>query len=112
MAVSMGSFVKTSLGLTVSMFRQSAGWTRLWVALTSINSLVRFLRTKRLKGIFITTSAFTRDALASKRDYSSRIVLIDGVQLAEYMIDYGVGVSVTDVLELKKIDSDFFEDDL
>lgn len=41
-----------------------------------------------------------------------RIVLIDGMQLASYMIDYGVGVSVQEVFELKKIDSDFFEEDL
>jgi restriction system protein len=46
------------------------------------------------------------------KDYSSRIVLIDGEQLAKYMIDYGVGVSVMNVFELKKIDSDFFEENL
>jgi restriction system protein len=67
---------------------------------------------KATKGIFITTSTFTKDALASLKEYSSRIVLIDGHQLSRYMIDYGVGVSVMDVFELKKIDSDFFEEDL
>jgi len=35
-----------------------------------------------------------------------------GYQLSRYMIDYGVGVSVMDVFELKKIDSDFFEEEL
>jgi restriction system protein len=67
---------------------------------------------KATKGIFITTSTFTKDAQASLKDYTSRIVLIDGSQLAKYMIDYGVGVSVMDVFELKKIDSDFFEEDI
>jgi len=38
--------------------------------------------------------------------------LIDGSDLAKYMIDYGVGVSVMDVFELKKIDSDFFDEEL
>ena len=67
---------------------------------------------KANKGIFITTSSFTKDAQVSLKDYSSRIVLIDGEQLAKYMIDYGVGVSVMNVFELKKIDSDFFEENL
>ncbi len=61
---------------------------------------------------FITTSTFTRDALASVREYSSRIVLIDGIQLAGYMIDHGVGVSVMSTYGIKKIDSDFFEEDI
>ena len=67
---------------------------------------------KATKGVFITTSTFTREALTSVREYMFRIVLIDGMQLASYMIDYGVGVSVQEVFELKKIDSDFFEEDL
>ena len=64
---------------------------------------------KATKGIFITTSTFTKDALASV--YSSRIILIDGGQLAAYMIDHNVGVSVSTTYEIKKVDSDFFEED-
>jgi len=56
---------------------------------------------------FIITSAST-----ICRDYSSRIILIDGSQLAGYMIDHGVGVSITSTYEIKKIDSDFFEEDI
>jgi len=48
--------------------------------------------------------------LASVREYSSRIILIDGETLANYMIDYDVGVSVASVYQIKRIDSDFFED--
>ena len=65
---------------------------------------------KATKGIFITTSTFTKDALASVREYSSRIILIDGETLANYMIDYDVGVSVASVYQITRIDSDFFED--
>src|SRR5262249_25475931 len=56
---------------------------------------------KATKGIFITTSSFTKDALVSVKDYSSRIILIDGVQLADYMIDYNVGVSIASTYEIK-----------
>jgi restriction system protein len=65
-----------------------------------------------VKGIFITTSSFTKDALASVREYSSRIILIDGINLADYMMDHAVGVSIASTYEIKKIDSDFFEEDI
>ena len=67
---------------------------------------------KATKGIFITTSTFTRDALASVREYASRIILIDGIKLADYMMDHNVVVSVTSTYEIKKVDSDFFEEDI
>lgn len=67
---------------------------------------------KATKGIFITTSIFTKDALASVKDYSSRIVLIDGMRLAGYMIDHDVGVSIMSTYDIKKVDSDFFEEDI
>jgi restriction system protein len=41
----------------------------------------------------------------------AKIVLIDGEQLAQYMIDYNLGVSVQNVYEIKKMDSDYFEED-
>lgn len=63
------------------------------------------------KGVFITTSDFTREA----RDYvtaiDSKIVLIDGHQLAQFMIDYNVGVSVTKSYEIKRVDSDYFAEE-
>lgn len=65
---------------------------------------------KATKGIFITTSTFTKDARASV--YSSRIILIDGTQLAGYMIDHDVGVSIASTYEIKRVDSDFFEEDI
>jgi restriction system protein len=62
------------------------------------------------KGIFITTSSFTKDAIeyAAASDY--KIILIDGKRLAELMIKYDVGVSVEAKYEIKKIDSDFFQE--
>jgi restriction system protein len=64
---------------------------------------------KATKGIFVTTSSFSPSAIQTARDLSSRIVLIDGAQLARLMIRYNVGCRDEDVLHLKKIDEDFFE---
>lgn len=63
------------------------------------------------KGIFITTSNFSKDAIDFASKIESKIVLIDGDQLAEYMIDFNVGVTTTSKYELKKIDLDYFVDE-
>jgi restriction system protein len=60
------------------------------------------------KGIFITTSEFTRDAVEYVRAIDSKIVLIDGKQLARLMIQQNVGVSRESVYEVKRVDSDYF----
>jgi restriction system protein len=65
-----------------------------------------------IKGVFITTSTYTPAAVAAvKNSRSYRIVLIDGVRLAQLMIEHGLGVSITATYQLKKIDSDFFADE-
>lgn len=66
---------------------------------------------KAQKGIFFTTSTFSPSAVQTARDLSTRIVLIDGEQLSNLMIKYGVGCQTEDVLHLKKIDDEFFEED-
>jgi len=60
------------------------------------------------KGIFITTSSFTRDAEDYVAKINSKIVLIDGDQLSQLMIDHNVGVTPVTAYETKKIDSDYF----
>ncbi|MEX2163794.1 MAG: restriction endonuclease [Sulfuricaulis sp.] len=60
------------------------------------------------KGIFITTSEFTREAQDYVSRIDSKIVLIDGKDLARLMIDFGVGVTSVATYEVKKIDSDYF----
>ncbi len=60
------------------------------------------------KGIFITTSEFSKDAYEYVSRIDSKIVLIDGKALARFMIDFGVGVTTIAVYEVKKIDSDYF----
>lgn len=60
------------------------------------------------KGIFITTSSFTKDALDYIPRNETKIVLIDGQQLAQYMIDYNLGVTSVNIYEVKRMDSDYF----
>jgi restriction system protein len=61
------------------------------------------------KGVFITCAGFTTGARDAAAKAHSRIVLIDGDQLAEYMIDNGVGVTDYKTYTVKKLDSDYFE---
>lgn len=62
------------------------------------------------KGIFITTSTFSKDALNYAPKNETKIVLIDGVRLAQLMIDYNLGVSVQRSYEIKRLDNDYFEE--
>ncbi len=58
------------------------------------------------KGVFITTSSFTKGAIDYAKNQS--IILIDGDKLAELMIEYNVGTFTSHTYEIKRIDSDYF----
>jgi restriction system protein len=60
------------------------------------------------KGIFITTSNFSKEALDYVKYLDTKIILIDGERMAELMIDHNVGVSPLASYEIKKIDTDYF----
>lgn len=60
------------------------------------------------KGIFITTSSFSNDAKSYTPRNETKIVLIDGEQLAQLMIDHNLGCTTQQIYELKKIDGDYF----
>ena len=63
------------------------------------------------KGLFITTAKFSDGAIEySQKQHTAKIVLIDGMELAKLMIEYNIGVSVENIYEIKKIDSDFFDE--
>ena len=65
---------------------------------------------KASKGVFVTTSNFTQGAKDSVSKAASKIVLIDGHSLAKYMIDFNVGVSTRKCYEVKRLDTDYFEE--
>ncbi|MBN2023683.1 MAG: restriction endonuclease [Pirellulales bacterium] len=63
------------------------------------------------KGVFITTSTFTTEATEFAATIDSKVVLVDGLRLAQLMIDFNVGVSPTHAFEIKRIDSDYFTEE-
>lgn len=60
------------------------------------------------KGIFITTSGFTKEAREYQPKNETKIVLIDGDELTQLMIDHDLGVTPQRTYTIKRIDSDFF----
>ncbi len=66
-------------------------------------------RHKASKGLFVTTSNFSAQAIQTAEYLSKRIVLIDGRQLAKLMIRYNVGCRVEETFQISRIDEDFFE---
>lgn len=66
---------------------------------------------KANSGVFITTSKFTNDAIDYVSKIDSRVILIDGDQLADLMIDFHVGVSPFTTYEIQKLDSDYFSEE-
>ena len=66
---------------------------------------------KASKGVFITTSSYTNEAKKFAKKANKKIVLIDGEALTRYMIEYNVGVSVKRTFEVKRIDTDYFDDE-
>lgn len=64
------------------------------------------------KGVLITTSRFTKDAIEfAKRLQQKKLVLIDGEKLTELMMDYGVGVNKVSTYTVQKLDPDYFDEE-
>ncbi len=66
---------------------------------------------KARKGVLITTSQFSQDAREYINRIDTKIVLIDGEELAQLMIDHGVGVNEVATYTLKKVDADYFDNE-
>lgn len=95
------------LGLDV-IYLQAKRWEGV-VGRPEIQKFVGALQGQRAKkGVFITTSDFTKEAVEYVRNIDNKVVLINGALLASLMIDHNVGVSLAATYEIKKIDSDYF----
>lgn len=85
-----------------------------WENTVPINQIRDFagslLSKKSRKGIFITTSNYPKGAYDFVESIDPKIVLIDGKQLAELMIQYNVGTSTRNTFEVKKLDLDYFDE--
>ena len=66
-------------------------------------------RQRANKGVFVTTSSFSKEALTTARELSKRIVLIDGWELADLMVRFNVGCQNEETFALQRVDEDFFE---
>jgi len=103
-----GIIKEDRLGLD-AIYLQAKRWDKGVVGRPEIQKFVGALQGQRAsKGIFITTSSFSNDALDYARGVSPKIVLIDGEKLADLMIEHDVGVSKVTSYDVKKLDSDFF----
>lgn len=63
------------------------------------------------KGVFVTTSKFSAEAIDFARHLAQQVILIDGRRLTELMIEHGVGVRLNRAIEFKKIDEDYFDEE-
>jgi restriction system protein len=64
------------------------------------------------KGVFVTTSSFSAPAVDFARGLQQRVILIDGARLTELMMEFGVGVRVNRTVEVKRLDEDFFSEEV
>jgi restriction system protein len=95
------------LGLEL-IYIQAKSWEST-VGRPDIQQFIGALQGKQAsKGIFITTSKFSGEALAYARSVAVRVILIDGRRLAELMIDHNVGVNIRETYELKEVDLSYF----
>ena len=104
-----GIIKEDRLGLDV-IYIQAKRWNGI-VSRPEIQKFVGALAGQRAKkGVFITTSGFSKEAILYASQMDAKIVLIDGEKLAQYMIDFNLGVAIQNTYEIKRIDSDYFEE--
>ncbi|HYN59112.1 MAG TPA: restriction endonuclease [Rubrivivax sp.] len=103
-----GIIKEDKLGLDV-IYLQAKRWEGI-VGRPEVQKFAGALQGHRAaKGVFITTSSYTREALEYVNMINTKIILIGGQEFAALMIDHNVGVSTVGMYELKKVDADYFE---
>jgi restriction system protein len=106
-----GIIKQDPLGLDM-IYIQAKKWTDTVIGRPEIQKFAGALTGQGAKkGVFITTSRFSNEAMQYLGKSEMKIILIDGQQLARYMVAYNLGVSIEQTYEIKKIDSDYFEED-
>jgi len=106
-----GIIKEDRLGLDV-IYLQAKRWTEKAVGRPDIQQFAGALHGQRArKGVFITTSAFSKEAREFVAHLDSKIILIDGKELASLMIDHNVGVALERTYEVKRVDMDFFAEE-
>ena len=104
-----GTIKEDRLGLDV-LYLQAKRWENT-IGRPEIQQFAGALQgQKARRGIFITTSDFSKAAADYARSIESSIVLVNGRMLAELMMDHDVGVTLETSYEVKRIDSDYFDE--
>lgn len=99
------------LGLD-AVYLQAKRWDNGQVGSKEIQAFVGALHGRKArKGVFITTSGFSKPAQEYVREIQDKVILIDGPTLADLLIEHGVGVSTVATYEVKKIDTDYFSEE-
>jgi restriction system protein len=107
-----GIIKEDKLGLDV-VYIQAKRWDNNPVGRPDVMQFAGALQAQKAnKGIFITTSRFTDDARSYVSQIGSKIVLIDGERLTNLMIENDIGVSVVSMYPVKKIDADYFDENI
>ncbi len=102
-----GIIKEDRLGLDI-IYIQAKRWENT-VSRPEVQKFAGALQGQRAKkGIMITTAAFSKEAREYVTRIDNKIVLIDGEQLTNFMIDHNLGVSPVSIYEIKKVDSDYF----
>lgn len=106
-----GIIKEDKLGLEM-IYLQAKRYTNKTVGRPEIQAFAGALDMHRAKkGVFITTSTFSKEALEFTSLIEKRIVLINGEQLTDLMLAHNLGVSTKQIYELKALDTDYFTED-
>ncbi len=106
-----GIIKEDALGLD-AVYVQAKRWSNKVVGAPDIREFVGALHGHRArKGVFITTSTFSREAWEYIEKIENRVVLVDGSRLASLMFDYDIGISEMRSYKLKRVDLDYFDEE-
>ncbi|MHA2277288.1 MAG: restriction endonuclease [Candidatus Kariarchaeaceae archaeon] len=106
-----GIIKEDKLGLD-TIYIQAKRWNKAPIGRPELQKFVGALQEKHSKrGIFITNSSFTKEALDYVSKIDIKVITIDGNDLAEYMIDYDVGLTPIATYRIKQLDGDYFNED-
>jgi len=106
-----GIIKEDKLGLD-EIYIQAKRWNKTTVGRPDVQNFVGSLVGRRaIKGIFITTSDFSRDAQEYVRGIDKKVILINGKELTQLMIDHGIGVTDITSYILKRVDTDYFTEE-
>jgi restriction system protein len=104
-----GIINQDKLGLE-KIYIQAKRYTENKIREKEIRNFIGAMSGDTTKGVFVTTSSFDKSAISKAHEAHHKIILIDGIKLTDLMYQYGVGVQIKNVYEIKEIDEDFFED--